>query len=282
MDFSLADGSSVSSAHRHFLTQDTCVLANLKTTPSLDTVPHNQLKIATIFVQGHPLKVLFDDGAQLNTISQHIVKKLQLSTQQMNPPTKFMFPDSGIAVITEYVPCLSILFNALQLNHQSCNLYFNPDFLVLNSYIDMIIGIAFLRYHRIMTYFCQDTLIYILTTGHTITIPLHVSNLAQQCTNKFCPFLIRTDPCLPLPQQQPFVPPRQHFPLDKPLCASMHLQQQTPTDLHKTPLQFISLFSMIFTSDQRFDPISAFLKSFLHYDTHYILCPTTTSFDKNT
>ena len=81
MDFSLADGSSVSSAHRHFLTQDTYVLANLKTTLSLDTVPHNQLKIATIFVQGHPLKVLFDDGAQLNTISQHIIKKLQLSTQ---------------------------------------------------------------------------------------------------------------------------------------------------------------------------------------------------------
>ena len=71
----------------------------------------------------------------------------------MNLPTKFMFPNSGTAVITEYVPCLSILLNALQPNHQPCNLYFNPDFLVLNSYIDMIIGIAFLRYHRIMTYF---------------------------------------------------------------------------------------------------------------------------------
>ena len=118
-----------------------------------------------------------------------------------------------------------------------------------------------------MTHFCQDTLIYIATTGHTITIPLHVSNLAQQCTTKFCPFATRSDPCLPLPQQQPFVPPKQHFPVDKPLCASIHLSQQTPNDLHETPLQSISLFSMIFTSDQRFDPISAFLKSFLHYDT---------------
>ena len=206
MGFWLADDNLVSATHRLHHCMDTTSLYNLTRTTSPYTAPHTQLKRATVFIKDQPFTVLFDTGAQLNMISARVIHTLHLKVHKMDSPTKFIYPDGSTSQVSEYLPQLLIRLNAITHDNKPIPLYFTPDFLMMNSHIDMILGVAFQRIHHIFPHYCQDTLIYIAKTGHLITIPLHISNRTQKQCRPYCPFATYVSPDTLLSQEYPFVP----------------------------------------------------------------------------
>ena len=142
MGFWLADDNDVSTTHRPYDLLDIIALYSFTRTISPYTAPHTQLKRTTMFIKDQPFNVLFDTGAQLNMISARIIHTLDLKVHYMNPPTNFVFPDGFTSKVSEYLPQLHICINAITYNEKPIPLYFTPDFLMMSSHIDMILGVA--------------------------------------------------------------------------------------------------------------------------------------------
>ena len=104
----------------------------------------------------------------------------------------------------------------------------------MNSSIDLLIGMPFLRYHHFISHYCQDTYIYTSNVGHRLTIPLRDSHLDAPCIHKHCPFNTTPTVNQPLPTQPPFVPPhrKKHSALSEPKA-----QKTIPNSKHQKHLQ---------------------------------------------
>ena len=106
----------------------------------------------------------------------------------------------------------------------------------MNSSIDLLIGMPFLRYHHFISHYCQDTYIYTSNIGHRLTIPLRDSHLDAPCVHQHCPFNTTPTVTQPLPTQPPFVPPhrKKHSALSEP--KTRKTTQNSKQQPHLQPL----------------------------------------------
>ena len=74
--------------------------------------------------------------------------------------------------ITEYIPHLVTVFPAIRLNNKLVRLFFNTSLLVMNTRIDMILGVPFMRYWNITSHHCNGSMIVTGPSGHHAIIPL--------------------------------------------------------------------------------------------------------------
>ena len=165
-----------------------------KTNHKYNKTKHSHLKYTTVFVKDKPITLLFDDGAEVNIISTKLAMRFKKHIHTLHKPWGIKFPNNIKIEIKESIFQLPFTIPALHNNKQQTQLHFTTNFLIMDSSIDLLIGMPFLRYHHLISHYCQDTYIYTSNLGHRITIPLHSSKL--HASNAF------TNTALLIPQQQ--------------------------------------------------------------------------------
>ena len=149
---------------------------------------------------------MFDEGSQLNVISTTVVERLGLQTSALQKPQAVRYPNNQGDTITHYVPSVMVTFSAIRLNAQPVRLYFRMPLLVLNTHVELLLGVPFLRYWNIMSHHCNGTLVFTGSTGHHAIIPLHQTRVKRTCNTKFCPIAQLKEPVTPIPNMVPWVP----------------------------------------------------------------------------
>ena len=97
-------------------------------------------------IDGQPVKVLFDEGSQVNILSTEVVRRLHIQTTRLSQSQLVRFPNNDTSTITDYIPSLTVAFPAIRLSNKLIRLFFHTSLLVMNTRMDMILGVPFLRY----------------------------------------------------------------------------------------------------------------------------------------
>ena len=135
----------------------------------------------------HPVRVLFDPGSQVNTISPKAVERLQLKPDVMQRAWELRMPGNTTteSSLGFYQLCFTLL--GYTKHHKCIPLVYSTSMLVLDSPYDILLGLPFMRYRCLTQHYCNNTLHTVSPEGEHITIPLESSNLRFGCTHK-CPF----------------------------------------------------------------------------------------------
>ena len=181
--------------------------------PAVNAMNHIDWKTSTALhttharVEGQPIKVLFDEGSQVNIISIDAVRRLKLQPSPLSQSQLVRFPNNEMSKLTEYIPYLITVFPAIRLNNKLVRLFFNTSLLVMNTRIDMILGVPFMRYWNITSHHCNGSMIVTGPSGHHAIIPLHTTRFMEPCRTPYCPVSHLKDPESDVPDLMPFVPP---------------------------------------------------------------------------
>ena len=135
----------------------------------------------------HPVRVLFDPGSQVNTISPKAVERLQLKPDVMQRAWELRMPGNTTteSSLGFYQLCFTLL--GYTKHHKCIPLVYSTSMLVLDSPYDILLGLPFMRYRCLTQHYCNNTLHTVSPEGEHITVPLESSNLRFGCTHK-CPF----------------------------------------------------------------------------------------------
>ena len=135
----------------------------------------------------HPVRVLFDPGSQVNTISPKAVERLQLKPDVMQRAWELRMPGNTTTELSLgfYQLCFTLL--GYTRHHKCIPLVYSTSMLVLDSSYDILLGLPFMRHRCLTQHYCNNTLHTVSLEGAHITIPLESSNLQMACTHK-CPF----------------------------------------------------------------------------------------------
>ena len=135
----------------------------------------------------HPVRVLFDPGSQVNTISPKAVERLQLKPDIMQRAWELRMPGNTTteSSLGFYQLCFTLLDYTK--HHKCIPLVYSTSMLVLDSPYDILLGLPFMRYRCLTQHYCNNTLHTVSPEGEHITVPLESSNLRFGCTHK-CPF----------------------------------------------------------------------------------------------
>ena len=169
---------------------------------------------------------MFDEGAQLNIISEKFIKENNITPFTLEAPITLYMANTQKQEIKHIVRNFDITFNALDPDNKEVSLHFNPTFVIMSTTFDILLGIPFTEFHQLSPHYCNNTYIYTSRHGHTLKLPLFNSNLEAPCTHEFCPF--RKIPPYPqsTPQQPPFIKPEPHY-HSAPSVEPLHLATTT-------------------------------------------------------
>ena len=119
-------------------------------------------------------------------------------------------------LLSSIVISLPLSYPAKTPSGTDITLYFNPDFVVIPSGPDLLLGMPFIRAYNLVSHYYQDTHIYTSSTGHHVILPTNLSDFNAPCRHDHCP--CRTLPPFPSPPPKvpPFVPPVPRPPPDTP------------------------------------------------------------------
>ena len=156
------------------LTQDT--------TPSHALTP---LPVGIVYINNYPLNALFDTGSQVNTISPHIAKLLNLPLSPINSDWTLTMANRTITRPDYAVKQLVISIEADD-QGDKFDVPFPSAALVLESPFDVILGTPFLNKWNLYIHHCNSTLVYLDKSGTPISICLRDTN-NHQCQS-YCPF----------------------------------------------------------------------------------------------
>ena len=156
------------------LTQDT--------TPSHTLTP---LPVGIVYINNYPLNALFDTGSQVNTISPHIAKLLNLPLSPINSDWTLTMANRTIARPDYAVKQLVISIEADD-QGDKFDVPFPSAALVLESPFDVILGTPFLNKWNLYIHHCNSTLVYLDKSGTPISICLRDTN-NHKCRS-YCPF----------------------------------------------------------------------------------------------
>ena len=182
------------------------------TVHNMNTTHHDMWRTSTLLhtttahVENQPVCVMFDEGSQLNVISTAVVERLALQTSVLQKSQSVRYPNNQGDTITHYVPAVTITFSAIRLDAQPVRLYFRMPLLVLNTHVELLLGVPFLRYWNIVSHHCNGTLVFTGNTGHHAIIPLHQTRVKRACNTKYCPIAQLKEPTVPIPNSIPWVP----------------------------------------------------------------------------
>ena len=157
--------------------------------PLLHHFTPSPLNIAHAYVNDHPIRVLFDEGSQVNMINSQMIELLCLSTQQLTTPIVIRGANAQLSTTTTFVPKLSFRVSACTSTNTSTDIHFHCQPLVTSSPFDLLLGISFIKHHNLVHHHCNNTLIYISDCGDHLTIPLLHSKATYPCRHRYCPFL---------------------------------------------------------------------------------------------
>ena len=145
------------------------------------------LLVAVAYMNTHPVRVLFDPGSQVNTISPKAVERLQLKPDVMQRAWELRMPGNTTteSSLGFYQLCFTLL--GYTRHHKCIPLVYSTSMLVLDSPYDILLGLPFMRHRCLTQHYCNNTLHTVSPEGAHITIPLESSNLRMACTHK-CPF----------------------------------------------------------------------------------------------
>ena len=145
------------------------------------------LLVAVAYMNTYPVRVLFDPGSQVNTISPKAVERLQLKPDVMQRAWELRMPGNTTteSSLGFYQLCFTLL--GYTRHHKCIPLVYSTSMLVLDSPYDILLGLPFMRHRCLTQHYCNNTLHTVSPEGVHITIPLESSNLRMACTHK-CPF----------------------------------------------------------------------------------------------
>ena len=156
-----------------------------------------------------PIRVLFDEGSQINLIASRFVKRLRLQPTTLQEPLRLQGANAHVSALTTYIHTLLLTLPATNHRQQFSPLSFKLRAAIADSPFDLIIGSPFLTLHNITHHYCNNTLVYIAPTGHRYSIPLLHSNLTSPCKHSFCPFTTAPHPSTVLPALPTIISPLQ-------------------------------------------------------------------------
>ena len=155
--------------------------------PSSSSPP--PLNVARAFICDYPVRVLFDEGSQINMISRKLVRFLSLPTVKLTSQILIRGANSQLSLATHFVPKLHFRFLARTSRDTSFDLRFSCQPLITDSPFDLLLGISFIRHHNLVHHHCNHTIIHISPRGHYVTIPLLHSITTNSCRHSRCPFI---------------------------------------------------------------------------------------------
>ena len=222
-------------------------LSSSKPSSPFPPTPLPSLTIAHAYIQNHPIRILFDEGSQINLISHTIVKRLTLPVHTFHPPLSIRGANNHLSTTNTFVPNLLFSIPAYTHIHKTTHLRFTAQPLLTHSPFDLILGIPFIRHFNLVHHYCNHTLIYISAQGTHLTIPLIHSFPTRPCRHSFCPFLdisqlsqTHRRHFLNLPHSPPQFLPYPTPPLHSsstptpPATPPLPFQHPTPTSYHST------------------------------------------------
>ena len=228
-------------------TNESPSLSSPKPSSPFPSTPPPSLNIAHAYIQNHPIRILFDEGSQINLISHTIVKRLTLPIHTFHPPLSIRGANNHLSTTNTFVPNLVFSIPAYTHMHKTTHLRFTAQPLLTHSPFDLILGIPFIRHFNLVHHHCNHTLIYISAQGTHLTIPLIHSFPTRPCRHSFCPFLDISQLSLThrrhflnLPHSPPHFLPYPSPPLHSsstptpPVTNPLPIQHPTPTSYHST------------------------------------------------
>ena len=157
------------------------------TNTMISTTQDVSLLVTTGYVNNQPVRILFDPGSQVNTISPHLIPTLNLTPDSLQPPWELRLPARGTALATHGFHKLTFTLIGYTKQNKRIPLQYDSAMLILDSPYDLLLGIPFMRNRMITQHYCNNTLHTVSTSGEHLTIPLHTSNFRKSCI-PHCPF----------------------------------------------------------------------------------------------
>ena len=145
------------------------------------------LLVTTGFINNHSVRILFDPGSQVNTISPHLILILNLTPDILQPPWELRLPAYGTALAIHGFHKLTFTLLGYTKQNKRIFLPYDSAMLILDSPYDLLLGIPFMRNRMITQYYCNNTLHTISSTGEHLTIPLQTSTFTKPYI-PHCPF----------------------------------------------------------------------------------------------